>query len=165
MNEKNEMHCYLGCSLIEAKKMTRGEFYTSRGYKIPSNINSNIDGYFVQYEGEWVSWIPKEMFEKHYFMFMTEKEDIIEEHCPSFSDIDRFIGNRFSEISEYIKGGSTIGYILGNTYKISRFCKNSDEIPIEDDDLQDEAWKILFALIHFAIDGFKDSMQKSERLS
>ena len=57
---------YIGTKELKAKPMTRGEYNEHRGWKIPENENPEDLGYLVQYEDGYISWSPKETFEKAY---------------------------------------------------------------------------------------------------
>lgn len=70
------MQQYYGTKNIAAKPMTRGEYNDFRGWDLPSDENGDDEGYLVEYldggkpnvaghEG-YVSWSPKEQFEKAY---------------------------------------------------------------------------------------------------
>lgn len=58
------MEKYLGVKLIEARPMTAIEYNET----VMSLIYTGYcqDGYFIKYEDGYVSWLPKEVFEKAY---------------------------------------------------------------------------------------------------
>ena len=68
------MKTYIGAKLIKAKPMTKGEYAELRHFLTPSD--GEKEGYLVEYsDGEsndvsghsgYVSWSPKEVFEKCY---------------------------------------------------------------------------------------------------
>lgn len=70
------MKNYIGVKLLRAKPMTRGEYNTFRGWKLPDNENGADAGYLVEYIDDfnknvdgfagYVSWSPKEVFERSY---------------------------------------------------------------------------------------------------
>ena len=60
------MQKYIGVKRIEAKPMTRGDYNTYRGLKIPANENPADEGYLVKYRDGYESWSPKEVFEEAY---------------------------------------------------------------------------------------------------
>ena len=57
---------YIGVKLLKAEPMTRGEYNKKRGWTIPKDENPKDEGYVVQYDDGYVSWSPKEAFEKSY---------------------------------------------------------------------------------------------------
>ena len=57
---------YIGVKLIKAEPMTRGEYNKKRGWTIPKDENPKDEGYVVQYDNGYVSWSPKDVFEKAY---------------------------------------------------------------------------------------------------
>ncbi len=70
------MQNYIGTKVINAKPMSRADYNTFRGWDLPANENGEDEGYLVEYtdggkpnvEGYvgYVSWSPKEQFEKAY---------------------------------------------------------------------------------------------------
>lgn len=70
------MKTFIGTKLIQAKPMTRKEYNDLRGWQIPQDENPNDEGYLVMYPDSpnsnvkgfdgYVSWSPKEVFEKVY---------------------------------------------------------------------------------------------------
>lgn len=57
---------YLGVKLIEAEVMTLGDYNKFKGWIIPENEDPNREGYKVKYSDDYISWSPKEVFEKAY---------------------------------------------------------------------------------------------------
>lgn len=57
---------YIGIKKIEAEPMTRGEYNGFRGWGIPKDENPSDEGYIVKYSDGYVSWSPKDVFEKAY---------------------------------------------------------------------------------------------------
>lgn len=60
------MKNYIGTKIIKAKPMTRGEYNEHRGWTIPADENPADEGYLVQYDNDYVSWSPKDVFETAY---------------------------------------------------------------------------------------------------
>ncbi|MEO0002452.1 MAG: hypothetical protein RLZZ22_144 [Pseudomonadota bacterium] len=70
------MNQYIGTKMIKAEPMTRSAYNTLRGWTLPTDENGDDKGYLVEcldggkpnvplYAG-YVSWSPKEQFEKAY---------------------------------------------------------------------------------------------------
>lgn len=57
-------NAYIRISCITAKPLTRGEYNEFRGWQIPADEDPKDDGYLVEYEDGYLSWCPKEQFEK-----------------------------------------------------------------------------------------------------
>jgi hypothetical protein len=67
---------YIGTKIIKAKPTNRADYNSFRGWQLPENENGADDGYLVEYtdggkpnvEGYlgYVSWSPKEQFERAY---------------------------------------------------------------------------------------------------
>lgn len=70
------MKKYIGTKVINAKPMNRLDYNNFRGWKLPENENGSDEGYLVEYSdggkpntaefAGYVSWSPKEQFEKAY---------------------------------------------------------------------------------------------------
>ena len=60
------MKQYIGTKIIKAKEMTRGEYNTFRGWKIPQDENPADEGFLVEYSDGYISWSPKKQFEEAY---------------------------------------------------------------------------------------------------
>ena len=60
------MNKYIGTKLIEAKEMNLGAYNEFKGWNIPQNENPKTEGYMVKYSDDYISWSPKEVFEKSY---------------------------------------------------------------------------------------------------
>lgn len=60
------MKTYIGTKIIKAKPMTRGDYNKQRGWEIPADENPDDEGYLVQYDNDYVSWSPKDVFETSY---------------------------------------------------------------------------------------------------
>jgi hypothetical protein len=70
------MQRYIGTKVVLAGPMTRQEYNNYRGWQLPSNENGADEGYLVEYEPDgkpnveghqgYVSWSPKEQFDKAY---------------------------------------------------------------------------------------------------
>ena len=70
------MNQYIGTKLINAFPMTRKAYNDFRGWSLPENKNGGDEGYLVEYldggkpntemYAGYVSWSPKEQFEKAY---------------------------------------------------------------------------------------------------
>lgn len=60
------MNKYIGTKLIEAKSMNLGDYNNFKGWTIPENEDPKTNGYMVKYSDDYISWSPKEVFEKSY---------------------------------------------------------------------------------------------------
>jgi len=61
-----KLKTYIGTKQIQAKSMTREDYYIFRGWPIPKNENPNDTGYLVQYPDNYISWSPSKAFEESY---------------------------------------------------------------------------------------------------
>lgn len=60
------MNHYIGAKLIEAKPMNLGDYNKFKGWTIPEDEDPKREGYLVKYSDDYISWSPKEVFEKAY---------------------------------------------------------------------------------------------------
>lgn len=69
------MLSYIGIKQVKAKPMTRQDYNTLRGWEVPLDENPLDEGYLVEYADSepnhkdfsgYISWSPKETFEKYY---------------------------------------------------------------------------------------------------
>lgn len=70
-----EQKTYVGTKVIHAQPMNRAEYNYFRGWDVPSDENPEDEGFLVEYPDQssntplyqgYVSWSPKEVFEKSY---------------------------------------------------------------------------------------------------
>lgn len=60
------MEKYVGVEWVQATPMTRGNYNIHRGWTIPQNENPRDEGYLVERNSGYVTWIPKYIFEHTY---------------------------------------------------------------------------------------------------
>lgn len=121
---------YTGTKTLDAVPMSRGEYNNLRGWTIPENEDPNDPGYKVVYEDGYVSWSPKDTFEKTYRISETpldrvrnEQEDL-EKKLQALTAFAK--GKVFNTLevrmqvmlSEQIKAMSDYGWILTQRIKM-----------------------------------------------
>lgn len=67
------MKKYIGTKLIEAEPMTRGDYNKYRGRTIPGSENPANEGYLIKYPDGYVSWCPREIFDRAYLQVDDNK--------------------------------------------------------------------------------------------
>ena len=140
--------------MVEAEPMTRGAYNQLRGWELPERENPKDQGYLVKYDDDYISWSPKDIFEKQHFMLMSDKQELLESlNYIDINDLYNFKGKSIREdIEPFYK---KVGYFLGGTFEISDVPKGFDEwkkVCIEQDHI---AELIFLALLNFSIYGFK----------
>lgn len=60
------MKHFIGTKLIEAEQMNLADFNKLKGLDMPANEDPNKEGYLVKYSDSYISWSPKDVFEKSY---------------------------------------------------------------------------------------------------
>jgi len=95
----DNMRKYTGTKTLLATLMTLGAYNEYRGWALPDDENGKVEGYLVEYVdgGEpnhpdhkgYISWSPKEVFEKSYNPSETALERLITEHQELDIKIDK----------------------------------------------------------------------------
>ena len=156
------MDKYIGVKIIKAEQINRGKFNKQKGVEIPSSDPCfNDEGYKVVYEDGYVSWSPKNVFEKAYRKFSNDKNTVTQE------DVDNFISN--IEISTI--GGKTtlvvVTLVNGFTITESSSCvgpANYDEkygAEICIGKIKDKIWFLLGFLLQSGINGLNNQILSS----
>ena len=63
------MDCYIGCKIVKAEPMDYHDFLMKIKKVEKEDMiyqNHNQEGYKVEYEDNYISWSPKEVFERCY---------------------------------------------------------------------------------------------------
>ena len=149
------MKKYIGTKLIEAEPMTRGEYNEYRGWTIPADENPADEGYLVRYSDSYVSWSPKEVFDKSYLVVDDN------ENLPSGVSIGQRMVDEFISYTEtHTMGDRTtvVRCVLRNGFEIveSSSCvdpKNYSEQMGHDicmNKIKDKIWELLGFLLQTA---------------
>lgn len=152
------MKKYIGCKLIEAEPMTRGDYNQYRGWTIPKDEKPEDEGYLIRYSDDYVSWVPKEVFEKTYIL-MNDNKDLPSEVSIGPDMVDEFIA--FTETKTIGRCTTIVRCVLRNGFEIieSSACvdpKNySEEIGYEScmEKIKDKIWYLLGFLLQTAWHG------------
>ena len=78
------MQKYVGVKLVEAAPMTWGDYNIMRGWAIPADEDPNDEGYQVVYSSGYVSWCPKDEFEKQNKQLFKQDNRISQEDVDSW---------------------------------------------------------------------------------
>lgn len=155
------MKQYLGVKLIEAEPMTHGD-YAKEKYgenQIETDFskeNKDKEGYKVVYQDGYVSWSPKEVFEKAYLHL----EDI-EGKSVKQADVDNFI--KFYEDFKLGDKTTVVKATLLNNFEIigSSSCVDPSNfnqdlgINYSLEEIKDKVWGLLGFLLQCGVNGFK----------
>ena len=152
------MKKYIGSKLIEAEPMTRGAYNEYRGWTIPKDENPEDEGYIVKYSDDYVSWSPKEVFDKAYMEVDDNKE------LPSGVSIgSKMVDEFISSVDTYTIGDNTtvVRCVLRNGFSIveSSSCvdpKNYSERMGQEiciGKIKDKIWELLGFLLQTAWHG------------
>lgn len=140
---------YIGTKVIHALPMNRLDYNVLRGWQVPADENPNDEGYLVQYAdggdpnvpgfSGYLSWSPKEVFERSYFSLgsrepkipptfidrMQEEHDQLSDKCnkaaaffntPIYKELDpenqKLLREQFDYMTHYL-------YTLGQRLKLA----------------------------------------------
>ena len=154
------MNKYIGTKLIEAKEMNLGDYNKLKGWSIPEKENPEKEGYLVKYSDSYVSWSPKEVFEKAYLEVLDNPK------LPSgvsigYTMVDNFI--KETHVSTIGDKTTLVRVVLVNGFEIieSSACVDkanySEEIGAEVclNKIKDKIWYLLGFLLQTAVGGVK----------
>ena len=154
------MNKYIGTKLIEAKEMNLGDYNKLKGWSIPENENPEKEGYLVKYSDSYISWSPKEVFEKAYLEVLDNPK------LPSgvsigYTMVDNFI--KETHVSTIGDKTTLVRVVLVNGFEIieSSACVDkanySEEIGAEIClyKIKDKIWYLLGFLLQTAVGGVK----------
>lgn len=158
--KEKKMKKYIGTKLIEAKPMTRGEYNTFRGWKLPKDEKPEDEGFFLKYPDGYISWSPKGIFESSYL----QVDDNV--NLPSGVSIGQKMVDEFVAYTEAMTLGdrtTVVRCVLRNGFEIveSSACvdpKNYSEkmgIEICMDKIRDKIWELLGFLLQTAWHGIR----------
>lgn len=154
------MKKYIGCKLITAEPMTRGDYNIYRGWTIPKDENPEDEGYLVRYSDGYLSWSPKNIFERAYM----EVEDNKALHS-GVSIGQKMVDNFISSIDTKTWGDRTtvVRCILRNGFEIveSSSCVDPENYSKELGEeicmnkIRDKVWELLGFLLQTAWHGIQ----------
>lgn len=154
------MKKYIGCKLLEAKPMTRGDYNTFRGWTIPENENPEDEGYLVEYPDGYISWSPKQIFEKAYLQ-VDDNKDLPSGVSIGPDMVDDFIA--YYETHTMGEATTVVRCVLRNGFVIveSSSCvdpanyseKMGEEICLNN--IKDKIWELLGFLLQTAWHGVR----------
>ncbi|WP_300259444.1 Gp49 family protein [Clostridium sp.] len=154
------MQSYISTKLVKAKPMTRGKYNKYRGWTIPANENPSDEGYLIEYKDGYISWCPKEQFEKYNLKVDDNK------NLPSGVSIGSKMVKDFIKSYEVIErhGKTTIVHAtLINGYKLTEASSCVDpknynkEIGVKCclEKIENQIWALLGFLLQSSYEGFK----------
>ncbi|MDV3426310.1 MAG: hypothetical protein LIR50_03840 [Bacillota bacterium] len=154
------MNKYIGTKLIEAEPMTKKDFLVKEKNKTKEELHNEDDmhGYKVKYSDQYISWSPKNMFEKAYMKIITNanlKSDI----SISQEMVDNFIkethintiGDKTTLVRAVLRNGFEIVEASACIDKENYDEKVGSEICM--DKIKDKVWYLLGFLLQTAKNG------------
>lgn len=142
----------MGFKLIEAEVMNLGDYNTFRGWTIPADEDPSKEGYKVVYPDNYISWSPKEIFEKSY-LEVDSKNKITQQNVDSF--IKSYTVNTIGQKTTVVQATLVNGFeILESSSCVDPANYNEEmgaEICLER--IKNKIWELLGFLLQTANNG------------
>ncbi len=154
------MRKYIGCKLIEAEPMNRGDYNEYRSWTIPANENPADEGYLLRYPDGYESWSPKYVFDSAYLTVDDNKS------LPSGVSIGQKMVDEFISFTETKTMGNRITVVrcvLRNGFEIVESSSCVDPKNYSEDmgheicmgKIKDKIWELLGFLLQTAWHGIQ----------
>lgn len=158
--KESKMKKYIGCKLVEAEPMTRGDYNKYRGWQIPADENPEDSGYLVKYSDSYVSWSPKGVFDAAYFA-VDDNEKLPSGISIGSKMVEEFIS--YTETKTMGDRTTVVRCVLRNGFEIveSSSCvdpKNYSEKMGHEicmGKIRDKIWELLGFLLQTAWNGIR----------
>lgn len=149
------MKKYIGCKLIEAEPMNRGDYNKYRGWTIPADENPADEGYLIKYSDGYESWSPKYVFDSAYLAVDDNKS------LPSGVSIGQKMVDEFISFTETKTMGNrttVVRCVLRNGFEIVESSSCVDPKNYSEDmgheicmgKIKDKIWGLLGFLLQTA---------------
>lgn len=154
------MKKYIGCKLVEAQPMNRGDYNRYRGWSIPENEYPYDDGYLVKYPDDYISWSPKGVFEKAY-LAVDDNNDLPSGVSIGPDMVDNFVA--YTETKTMGDCTTVVRCVLRNGFVIVESSSCVDPKNYSDDmgyeicmnKIRDKIWELLGFLLQTAWRGIE----------
>lgn len=154
------MKKYIGCKLIKAEPMNRGDYNKYRGWTIPANENPADEGYLLRYPDGYESWSPKYVFDSAYLAVDDNKS------LPSGVSIGQKMVDEFISFTETKTMGNrttVVRCVLRNGFEIVESSSCVDPKNYSEDmgheicmgKIKDKIWELLGFLLQTAWHGIQ----------
>jgi hypothetical protein len=146
------MNKYIGTKLIEAKEMNLGDYNKFKGWTIPKNEDPKTEGYMVKYSDDYISWSPKDVFEKSY-MQVGDNNTITKQNVEDFiKEVhSQTIGEKTTLVRVTLVNGFELIESSACVDKANYDNKLGTEICL--DKIKDKIWMLLGFLLQTAKEG------------
>lgn len=152
------MKKYIGCKLVGAEPTTRGRYNAFMGRNLPGNKDD--EGYLVEYPDGYISWSPKETFEKAYLK-VDDNKDLPSGVSIGQDMVDDFIA--YYDVQTMGENTTVVRCVLRNGFTIveSSSCVDPANYSVETgmkiclDKIKDKIWELLGFLLQTAWHGIR----------
>lgn len=147
------MNKYIGVKLIEAEPMTDVDFEKSKSHIVLPDREPR-EGYMVKYPDGYVSWSPKDVFERAYFRIGDK--NTIEEH-----NVNDFI--KAYDTSQWGDKTTIVNATLANGFIVTEASSCVDPVNFDigigenicREKIQNRVWQFLGFLLQCGLNGVK----------
>ena len=147
---------FMAVKMVGAGPLTRGAYDQWKGQDTPVPYKPDDDGYLVQYYGGYISWCPKQEFER-FNMPLSEYGSI------TSSDIEFMLGQVTVETREpkttLVEVNMLTSFIDGETSHCVRTSDYNESIGAENalSKIRDRLWGHLGFMLQWAMNGLVDN--------
>ena len=148
------MDKYIGFKMIEAEPMNLGDYNKFKGWTIPENECPLTEGYKVKYSDDYISWSPKDVFDKSY-MQVADNNTITQENVDNFI-VDYEVFTKKEKITIVIATLAN-GFTIVESSACVDTANYNESIGADicKERIKDKVWNHLGFLLQTAKDGIK----------
>lgn len=148
------MNKYVGVKLIEAEPMKLGDYNKFKGWQMPLDEHPLREGYKVVYPDGYVSWSPKEVFEKAY-MRVGQNNTIEERNVNDF--IKEYDIQQWGDKTTIVTATLANGFIMTESSSCVDPANFNMDIGanICKERIQNRAWGMLGFVLQSGVNGIK----------
>ena len=153
------MSNFIGVKLVDAEPITLGAYNALRGWGLPTDGNYDEPGYFIKYPNDYVTWCPKNAFERDH-MPIAKENTVTEEDVNAMIKqihVDQITPNDLGSVVTV----TTVTLANGFTITESSTCVDPENYDVEIgvdccmERIKDKIWYLLGFLLSCGFNGFQ----------
>ena len=153
------MSNFIGVKLVDAEPITLGAYNALRGWGLPTDEKYDEPGYFIKYPDDYVTWCPKNTFERDH-MPIAKENTVTEEDVNAMIKqihVDLITPNDLGSVVTVI----TVTLANGFTITESSTCVDPENYDAEIgvdccmERIKDKIWYLLGFLLSCGFNGFQ----------
>ena len=153
------MSNFIGVKLVDAEPITLGAYNALRGWGLPTDGNYDEPGYFIKHPDDYVTWCPKNAFERDHMPIAKRntgtKEDV--DAMMKQIHVDQITPNDLGSVVTV----TTVTLANGFTITESSTCVDPENYDVEIgvdccmERIKDKIWYLLGFLLSCGFNGFQ----------